>query len=296
MQIGGGGKREGSIEVYPKFWNLNPLAADKQEILRIPAWKGSFDLVKRELEMILEREVLPSAVPEFPIVRRMTLGMNSSLVVPPLHARATVEKSQKDFTDSWDPLSIGYTAAVYFHTCDIKINSCTTQAKRMRGSMPPNFEVLDIWRTLEQAELENMLPVWDEGRMIVEEGHIALKDEMKFATRIYRAPYGLEQLEMKREEQELNAAGPLYVALTEYKKQDPDTTSPLSAGTPEDKRSDPVENRFRDALERKRAESEEGETLGWIRLSRPQLRVISTHRNCCRTWMETVGRRQPHHP
>ena len=47
------GKREGSIEVYPKFWNLNPLAADKQEILRIPAWKGSFDLVKRELEMIL---------------------------------------------------------------------------------------------------------------------------------------------------------------------------------------------------------------------------------------------------
>ena len=25
-----GGKREGPIEAYPKFWNLNPLAADKQ--------------------------------------------------------------------------------------------------------------------------------------------------------------------------------------------------------------------------------------------------------------------------
>ena len=24
-----------------------------------PAWKGSFELVKRELEMILEREILP---------------------------------------------------------------------------------------------------------------------------------------------------------------------------------------------------------------------------------------------
>ena len=59
-----GGKREGPIETYPKFWNLNPLTADKREILRIPAWKGSFELVKRELEMILERKILPTTVPE----------------------------------------------------------------------------------------------------------------------------------------------------------------------------------------------------------------------------------------
>ena len=78
-----GGKREGPIEAYPKILNLNPLAADKQEILRIAAWKGSFDLVKKELEMILEREVLPTTVPEFPMVRRMILGINSSLLVPP---------------------------------------------------------------------------------------------------------------------------------------------------------------------------------------------------------------------
>ena len=96
--------------------------------------------------------------------------------------------------------------------------------------------------------------VWDDGRMIVEEGHIALKDEMKFATRKYRAPYGLEQVEMKQEEKELDAAGLLYGALTEYKKQDPATPSPLSVGTPGDKRSSPVENR-REILERRRAES-----------------------------------------
>ena len=84
--------------------------------------------------------------------------MNSSLVVPSLFARATVERQQKEFTDSWDSLFIGYTAAVYFHTCDIKINSWTTQAKKMRGSMPPKFEVRDILRTLDQAYLENMLP------------------------------------------------------------------------------------------------------------------------------------------
>ena len=92
--------------------------------------------------------------------------------------------------------------------------------------MPPKFEVCDILRTLVQANLENMLPVWDDGRMTVEEGHIALKDEMKFATRKYRAPYGLEQVEMKQEGKELDAAGLLYVALKEYKKQDPATPSP----------------------------------------------------------------------
>ena len=130
----------------------------------------------------------------------------------------------------------------------------------MRGSLPPKFKVRFIFRTLDQARLEHMLPVWDDGRMIVEEGKVALKDEMKFATRKYRAPYGLEQLEMKQGEKELNEAGPLYLALTEYKKQDPDTPSPLSVGTPGDKRSGPVETRFRDVLERTRAESE-GESI-----------------------------------
>ena len=83
---------------------------------------------------------------------------------------------------------------------------------------------------LERTGLENMLSVWDDGRMIMEEGHIALKDEMKFATRRYRAPYGLEQVEMRQEGKGLDAAGPLYDALTEYKKPNPATPSPLSVG------------------------------------------------------------------
>ena len=97
----------------------------------------------------------------------------------------------------------------------------------MRGSMPPKIEVRGILRTLEEAKLENKLPIWDDGRMIMEEEHIALKDEMRSATRKYRAPYGLKELKLK-----LDAAVPLYVALTEYKKLDPATPSPLSVGTP----------------------------------------------------------------
>ena len=165
------------------FWNLNPVARDKREVLRIPAWTRSFEFTKKELETILERDVLFPVVHEFPTVRRMTLGMNSPMVVPSLLARATVERQQREFTDGWDPLFIGYSAAVYFNTCEIKINSWTTQAKKMRGSMPPKFEVRDVLRTLEEAGLENKLPIYDDGRMIVEEGHMALKDDMKLPTR-----------------------------------------------------------------------------------------------------------------
>ena len=256
LQCRMGGKREGPIETYPKFWNLNPLTANGREILRIPAWTKSFELVKKELEAILEKEVLPASIPEFPIVRRMTLGMNSSLVVPSLYARTATEEQQKEFTDGWDPLFIGYTAAVYFHTSDAKISPWTTQAKKMRGSLPPKFEARDALRILERAGLENKLPVWDDGRIIVNEGHIALRDdEILLATRRYRAPHGLEQVKKRQEGKELDAAGPLYVALTEHKGTNPRTPSPLSVDTPGDKRSGTVEDRFRRILERREAES-----------------------------------------
>ena len=43
----------------------------------------------------------------------------------------------------------------------------------MRCSMSPKFEVRVVLRTLEEAGLENKLPIYDDGRMIVEEGHMA---------------------------------------------------------------------------------------------------------------------------
>ena len=101
LQCRMGGKREGPIETYPKFCNLNALTASGQEVLRVPAWKKSFELVKRELEAILEKEVLPKSIPEFPTVRRMTLGMNSSLVVPSLFARAATNRRTTEGVHRW---------------------------------------------------------------------------------------------------------------------------------------------------------------------------------------------------
>ena len=49
LQCRMGGKREGPIEFYPKFWNLNPIAKDTREVLSIPALTKSFNFTKREL-------------------------------------------------------------------------------------------------------------------------------------------------------------------------------------------------------------------------------------------------------
>ena len=189
------------------FWNLSPVTRDRREVLRIPAWTRSFEFTKKELEMILERDVLPAAVPEFPAVRRITLGMKSPLVVPFLHARAAVERQQREFTNGWDPLFIGYSAAVFFLTCENKINSWTTKTKKMRGLMPPKFEIRDDLRTFEEAGLENKLPIYADGKMIVEDGQVALKDDMMIATRKYRAPYGMEELELNGMEERSSRLG-----------------------------------------------------------------------------------------
>ena len=84
----------------------------------------------------------------------------------------------------------------------------------MLDAPPPKFEIRDVLRTLEEAGLENKLPIYDDGRMIVEEGHMALKDDMKLAIRKYREPYGLEELELRQEGRRLDAVGPLYVSPT----------------------------------------------------------------------------------
>ena len=119
-------------------------------------------------------------------------------------------------------------------------------------------------KVLERAGFENKEPIYDSKRMIVEEGHLALKDEMMetiFSTRRHLAPYGREEVELRRAGQKLDAAGAFYVPLTEYEAMDPATPSPQSVDTPVDKKSLPVEGRFEDALKRDGAEEGDGEEI-----------------------------------
>ena len=67
----------------------------------------------------------------------------------------------------------------------------------MRGSMPHKYEVRDVLKTLEKAGLESRMPAWDKERVIMQEGHKALKDDMARSTRKHLAPYGLEEVELR---------------------------------------------------------------------------------------------------
>ena len=72
--------------------------------------------MKSELEAILENEILPATIPEFPTGRRMTLGMNNSLLVQSLFARAAAERQQREFTDGWEsPVHRVYGSGLFPH-------------------------------------------------------------------------------------------------------------------------------------------------------------------------------------
>ena len=116
--------------------------------------------------------------------------------------------------------------------------------------MPPKFEVRGILRALDQASLEKTLTIWDDGRMIVEGQDEVCHKKVPGALRIRTGGN-----ETRRERA---GSGRLVICGSNgNKKQDPATPLPLSVGTPGDKRSGPVEDRFREILERRRAESEE---------------------------------------
>ena len=130
-------------------------------------------------------------------MRLMTLRMNNPMLVPSVQAREVVEQQQGVFRQSWDPLFVGYSAAAYFHSSEIKLNSWTTEAKKMRCSMPRRCDVPEVNKVLERAGFENQNPIYDECRLIVEEGYLGLMTESTCSTRKHLAPpYGLEEVEL----------------------------------------------------------------------------------------------------
>ena len=120
----------------------------------------------------------------------------------------------------------------------------------------------------------------------------------------YLASYGLKEVELKQEVQKFDAADALYVPLTEYKRLNPFTTSPLSTCTPRYKRNLSVESRFEDALKRERSETTEGERMEEelseaeeeMDTRRPQLKrrrlirtVVKPHENYYRILLKMNG-------
>ena len=82
--------------------------------------------------------------------------------------------------------------------------------------MPPRCEVREVSRVFERSGFENRDVVYDNGRMIVEEGHLDLKDEIKISARRHLAPSELEKAELCHDGQKLDAAGIKGVSIPVY--------------------------------------------------------------------------------
>ena len=83
---------------------------------------------------------------------------------------------------------------------------------------------------------------------------LGLKAEFRCSARKDLVSYGLKEVELQQEGHRLDAAGALYVPLTDNKRPNPITPLPLSVDTPVYKRNLPVEKRFEDSLKRERSE------------------------------------------
>ena len=99
-----------------------------------------------------------------------------------------------------------------------KINSWTDEARIMRGSMR---KVPEVWSAHEKARVKSKDPLYKDGRIIVVEGHLGLKADMVWSTRIHLAPYGLDEVELQHKGHSLDAGGALHVPLAEKKEAEP---------------------------------------------------------------------------
>ena len=64
--------------------------------------------------------------------------------------------------------------------------------------MTPRCDLREVNKVLEREVFENKDPVYVDGRIIVEEGHLGLKAESRCSTKKHLAPYGLQEFELQQ--------------------------------------------------------------------------------------------------
>ena len=154
---------------------------------------------------------LPEEFHEFPLIRRMMLGVVSVVQVPRLRAFETNETRVAKFSETMDPCFVGRNAAVLQHTRFVY----TDQAMRRRISnaatpKPGGFD--KEWAKLDLA------PMKMRGRAELPESSLILtsvKPELTVGgtlqTRTLLAPFGYEEVKIIYGEEEDLSAGRLVI-------------------------------------------------------------------------------------
>ena len=154
---------------------------------------------------------LPEEIPEFPLIRRMLLGVDSVVQTPSLRAFETNERRIAKFFEMMEPCFVGRSAAVLQYTKFAYTNEATR--RRMNNTATPKARRFDEeWAKLDLA------PMVMTGKADLPEASLILtsvKPELTVGgtqqTRIMLAPFGCEEGEVVHGEEEDQSAGRLVI-------------------------------------------------------------------------------------
>ena len=199
----------GHSEVFPKLWNLRPYDKTNDEITRVPRLTAAYHKVREETKDWGDYEKLPEEIPEFPLIRRMSLVAVCVVQTPRLRASETNERRIGKFMETMDSCFVGRSFAVLQYTRF----AYTDQATRRRISNAANPKPGGFDK--EWAGL-NLAPMKIRGRAELPEASLILtsvKPELTVGgtlqMRTFLAPFGCEEIKVVHGEEEDKSAGKL---------------------------------------------------------------------------------------
>ena len=200
-----GEKDRGHIEVMPKLWNLRPYNKTNGEVTKIPRLTAAYH--KRKIGVITRK--LPEEIPEFPLIRRMLLRVDSVVQTSRLRAFETNERRVEKFSEMMDPCFVGRNAAVLQYT-QFAYTDKTTRRRLNNSATPKPGRFDEEWAKLDLAPMvmrsKADLP---EASLILTSVKPGLTVGGTLQTRTMLATFGCEEVKVVHGEEEDQSAGRL---------------------------------------------------------------------------------------
>ena len=104
MLMSKGGEYLANVQFNPKLWNLRPVVKGTKDAVKNPAWPETYDHVKEHQEACLTgSSPLPDRCPQYPLIRRMLLGVTSPTLAARIGAAQDVEERMLKWSEGMEP-------------------------------------------------------------------------------------------------------------------------------------------------------------------------------------------------
>ena len=129
----------------PKLWNLRLVVRDSGEAMRVPLWTEAYAHVKENQQAWLSgSRPLPDQCPRYTPIRRMLLGVTSTVIVPRIGAARGAEEKMRKWSEGMKPRFISWNVAA-MHTFDFTFPDAWSRKKiKAPPSRMPGVSV-EVW-------------------------------------------------------------------------------------------------------------------------------------------------------